>query len=199
MGMTYFKQFKKVLNSYCDIPEEELVRIENFFYPYELKKGELFVRSGYMTHSISFIVAGLLRYFYTDKNGVEYTKAFAAEDDFAVSYGSMLLKQPSAFSIEALEDTVMLRINYSDWEKLLDNTLCWNVVARKVMEKVYILKQIRESELLLEDAQSRYLHFLEQYPSLHKRLKQHYIASYLGISPVSLSRIRKKCAFINLC
>lgn len=188
----YFEQLRKALKGYCDIPEQELGRIEDFFKQCELKKGELFVRSGDMTHSIGFIVSGLLRYFYTDKDGVEYTKAFAAEDNFAVSYRSMLLKQPSTFSIEALEDTVMLCINYSDWEKLLDGTPCWNIVARKVMEKVYILKQMRESELLLEDAQCRYLHFLEQYPSLPKRLKQHYIASYLGISPVSLSRIRRK-------
>lgn len=100
--------------------------------------------------------------------------------------------QPSAFSIETLEDTVLLCIRYSDWEKLLEGVLCWNIVARKVIEKIYIMKQLRERELLLEDAESRYLHFMEQYPSLHQRLKQHYIASYLGISPVSLSRIRKK-------
>jgi len=91
-----------------------------------------------------------------------------------------------------LENTELLCINYSDWEKLLDNVPCWNIAARKVVEKVYIMKQMREIELLLEDAQSMYIHFMEQYPMLHKRLKQHYIASYLGISPVTLSRIRRK-------
>lgn len=190
--MTHFKQLSEVLRNYYDIPDQELDKINSLFYPYKLKKGEFFVRSGYMADSIGFIVTGLLRYFYTDKNGVEYTKAFAAENDFAVSYASMLLKKPSAFSIEALENTEMLCINYSDWEKLLDSVPCWNIVARKVVEKVYIMKQMREIELLLEDAQSRYIHFMDQYPMLHKRLKQHYIASYLGISPVSLSRIRRK-------
>ena len=133
--MTHFKQLSEVLRNYYDIPDQELDKINGLFYPYKLKKGEFFVRSGYMSDSIGFIVTGLLRYFYTDKNGVEYTKA---------------------------------------------------------LEKVYIIKQMREIELLLEDAQSRYIHFLDQYPMLHKRLKQHYIASYLGISPVSLSRIRRK-------
>jgi len=190
--MAKYKQLSDALRSYYHIPDKELEKIYGLFHPCKLKKGEFFVRSGYMADSIGFIVTGLLRYYYTDKNGTEYTKAFAAENDFAVSYASMLLKKPSAFSIEALENTEMLRINYSDWEKLLDTVPCWNVVARKVMEKVYIMKQIRETELLFEDAQSRYLHFMERYPMLHKRLKQHYIASYLGISPVSLSRIRRK-------
>lgn len=190
--MTHFKQLSEVLRNYYDIPDQELEKINRLFYPCKLKKGEFFVRSGFMADSIGFVVSGLLRYYYTDRNGVEYTKAFAAENDFAVAYASMLLKQPSAFSIEALENTVLLCIKYSDWEKLLESVPCWNIVARKVVEKVYIMKQLRERELLLEDAQSRYLHFMEQYPSLHKRLKQHYIASYLGISPVSLSRIRRK-------
>lgn len=123
---------------------------------------------------------------------MEYTKAFAAENDFAVSYASMILKRPSPFSIQALENTEMLCTRYSDWEKLLDSAPCWNIAARKIIEKVYIMKQVREMELLLEDAQSRYIRFMEQYPELHKRLKQHYIASHLGISPVPLSRIRKK-------
>lgn len=190
--MTQFKQLAEALRNYYDIPDQELDKINRLFYPSKLKKGEFFVRSGYMADSIGFILSGLLRYYYTDRNGVEYTKAFAAENDFAVSYASMLLKQPSAFSIEALEDTVLLCIKYSDWEKLLDSVPCWNIVARKVVEKVYIMKQLRERELLLEDAESRYIHFMDQYPFLHKRLKQHYIASYLGISPVSLSRIRGK-------
>lgn len=190
--MAGFEQLSEVLRKYYDIPDRELDKIKCLFYPYKLKKGELFVRSGFMTDTIGFIVSGLLRYYYTDKNGVEYTKAFAAENDFAVSYASMLLKKPSAFSIEALENSSMLCIKYSDWEKLLDTVPCWNIVARKIIEKVYIMNQLRESELLLEDAQTRYIHFMDQYPLLHKRLKQHYIASYLGISPVSLSRIRRK-------
>jgi len=188
----YFKQLSQALRNYYYIPDKELDKISRLFYPCRIKKGEFFVRSGFMADSIGFILSGLLRYYYADRNGVEYTKAFAAENDFAVSYASMLLKKPSAFSIEALENTEMLCIRYSDWEKLLETVPCWNIVARKIMEKVYIMKQLRESELLLEDAQSRYIHFMEQYPLLHKRLKQHYIASYLGISPVSLSRIRKK-------
>jgi len=190
--MTHFIQLSEVLRNYYDIPEQELAKINNVFFPYNLKKGEFFVRSGFMADSIGFIVTGLLRYYYIDKEGVEYTKAFAAENDFAVSYASMLLKKPSAFSIEALENSELLCINYSDLEKLLDSAPCWNIVARKIVENVYIMKQIREAELLLEDAQSRYIHFMDQYPKLHKRLKQHYIASYLGISPVSLSRIRRK-------
>ncbi|HNR04330.1 MAG TPA: cyclic nucleotide-binding domain-containing protein [Bacillota bacterium] len=97
--MTHFKQLSEVLRNYYDIPDQELDKINSLFYPCKLKKGEYFVRSGYMADSIGFIVTGLLRYFYTDKNGVEYTKAFAAENDFAVSYASMLLKKPSAFQL----------------------------------------------------------------------------------------------------
>lgn len=88
--MTHFKQLSEVLRKYYDIPDYELKKINCLFYPCELKKGEFFVRSGFMADSIGFTVSGLLRYYYTDRNGVEYTKAFAAENDFVVSYASML-------------------------------------------------------------------------------------------------------------
>jgi CRP-like cAMP-binding protein len=189
--MNYFSKLSETLKKYHDIPEHELNKICELFYPCKLQKGEFFIQCGFLSDTVGFIVSGLLRYYYIDKNGIEYTKAFAAENDFAVSYASMLLKQPSPFSIQALENTLLLCIKYTDLEKIMNSSLCWCILARKVIEKVYIQKQKREKELLLDDAQTRYINFIKQHPSFHKRIKQHYIASYLGISPVSLSRIRK--------
>ena len=75
--------------------------------------------------------------------------------------------------------------------------MCWQIVARKLAEMVFILKEKREAELLLSDAQERYQQFLADYPNLEKHIAQYHIASYLGITPESLSRIRAKW-FANL-
>ncbi|MBB2181469.1 Crp/Fnr family transcriptional regulator [Lachnospiraceae bacterium MD1] len=179
-------------SKYSEAPPEEVDKAMKLFYPVAIKKGEYFVRNGEYARKIGLIQSGLFRYYYIDKKGVEYTKGFAAENHFVISYSSMLLNQPSGFSIQALEDSHIYCINYTDWLQLLEGHPCWQVIARKTIEKVYVMKETREREFLLEDAKTRYQSFLESYPGLSDRIKQYHIASYLGISPVSLSRIRKK-------
>lgn len=191
MNNNKYKSLIHTLVSLTEIPTDEIDKIEKLFYPVKISKGDYFVKNGDLSKTIGFIVSGLFRYFYSDKNGIEYTKYFASENNFVISYSSLLLSRPSRFSIEALENSEILCIRYSDWLNLVDGNICWQIVTRKVIEKVYVIKEIRESELLLEDAQSRYKNFMESYPGLNKRIKQYHIASYLGISPVSLSRIRK--------
>lgn len=195
--MTHYKQLSEVLRNYYDIPDQELEKINRLFYLCKLKKGEFFVRSGFMADSIGFVVSGLLRYYYTDRNGVEYTKAFAAENDFAVAYASMLLKQPSAFSIEALENSVLLCIEYSDWEKLLESVPCWNIVARKVVEKVMqasimsaVFKNgIEDFSKLRNEIETNFIApvmLAEKFIPLligHERAAIINITSYFGISP----------------
>jgi CRP-like cAMP-binding protein len=102
----------------------------------------------------------------------------------------MIKNRPSYYTIEALEDSHILTFNYGQWKSLYDHHSCWSKVLLAILEKGYIKKEAREREFLLFSAEERYRSFLDEYPHLENRIKQHQIASYLGITPVALSRIR---------
>jgi len=114
------------------------------------------------------------------------------ERSFISSYSAMISKTPSYFSIEAIENSEVLEIPYYRWQKLLDQNPNWKNLLIKLLEKGYATKERREREFLLLDAENRYRIFLEEYTNLESRVKQRMIASYLGITPIALSRIRKK-------
>jgi CRP-like cAMP-binding protein len=155
-----------------------------------VKKDEFFLRAGEIPHYIGFNVSGLLRLYYIDYNGIETNKHFCFENTLVISYSAFLLRGESKLFIQALEDTQLFVIDHATYSELLNSHIGWQIAARKLAEMLFILKEKRESELLINTAQERYLQFLEDYPNLEQRLNQYHIASYLGITPESLSRIR---------
>lgn len=150
------------------------------------------MRAGQIPTEFGLVVNGLFRYVYISREGKEFTKAFMPEKSFISSYSAMISRTPSYFFIESLEHTDVLVIPYSGWQKLREQNPKWNLLLVKLLEKGYATKEKREREFLLFDAENRYKIFLEEHPTLEERVKQHMIASYLGITPVALSRIRKK-------
>lgn len=154
-----------------------------------IQKGEHLVHAGERVNYSYFCIEGLFRMFYTLEDGKEYNKSFAAEHDFVTSYGAMITREPSYFSIQALEDSVVIEIPYQLQQVLMEREHGWERLVRKAVEKLYLKKEERERQLLINDAGKRYRAFLESYPHIAKRLPQYHIASYLGISPVSLSRL----------
>jgi CRP-like cAMP-binding protein len=183
-------QFVTVLRSLIDLPEDEAAKAITLFQPHSLKRGEFFVCTGDLPEKIGFLISGIFRLYYVDNNGNEYTKSFCTENSFIAAYSALLLEQPSHLFIQALEDAKLLIAEYSVYRSLSENHACWQILNCKIAESLFIKKEKRESALLLDDAQTRYLNFLEEYPGLESRLKQHCVASYLGITPVTLSRIR---------
>jgi len=143
-----------------------------------------------MPKTIGIVMSGILRLYYVDADGDEYSKSFCAEDSFVAAYSALLLQQASRLFIQALEDTRLLIADYAVFRSLSTQHPCWQTLNCKVAEFLFIKKEKRESALLLDDATTRYLSFQAEYPGLETRLKQHHIASYLGITPVTLSRIR---------
>ena len=152
---------------------------------------------------MAIVLSGLFRYLYIDSQGNEYTKAFMAESSFLSSYSSMIRGEASYYFIEALEDAEVLAFRYDDWLLLRKTDPVWNDLLVRLLEKGYSVKERRERELLLLDADggptavfvdaaARYLNFCAEYPDLNERVKQHQVASFLGIKPESLSRIKKK-------
>lgn len=184
----YLKLFN-VLKRYFNIPYNYEL-LSRYFTHRKINKNEFFCREDQIQKQMGFIIKGLFRYFYIDKNGNEYTKHFAYENDFAVSYSSFIYQIPSMYYIEALEDSEILAINYETYSKNIENNQSWGIIARKFTEKIYYLKEMREKSFLLNDASERYTQFLDDHPKLKNRVKQKHIASYIGISPTSLSRLK---------
>jgi CRP-like cAMP-binding protein len=173
-----------------NIPKDEMSKLQKLLKPLTLKKGEYFLRAGEIPNRVGFNISGLLRLFYIDYNGSEVTKHFCFENTLAISYSAFLLREESKLFIQAIEDTELVTISFYDYNNLLKEHIFWQIAARKLAEMLFILKEKRESELLLKNAQERYIQFLKDYPNLESRLNQYHIASYLGITPESLSRIK---------
>lgn len=152
-------------------------------------QGTRIIEAGQRVQHAFFCSKGLFRLFYTLPDGREYNVGFSVEDDYATSYGSMVTGEQSAFTIEAMEDSVIIEIPYVLLKELMDRSHMWERFVRKSVERLYIRKEERERELLYLSALERYHAFLIKYPGLDKRIPQYHIASYIGVSPVSLSRL----------
>lgn len=148
--------------------------------------------AGDVGEHIYFILQGVMRLFYTDENGREYVRSFGVEGDMCGSFYSSLTRTPCRFGIQALEPTRVIRAKFDDFTRLFDTDIRWERLGRLLAEQHFILKEQREAALLLDNAETRYRQFLEDYPGLDKRIAQYHIASYLGVTAVTLSRIRKK-------
>lgn len=192
MDTELYGQLHEKLTEYSEIPLaefEKLIRIAKLCH---LKKDDFFVRAGEKPDSFGFVISGILRLYYDDDGGNEFIKTFCPENSFAASYSALLQDQKSRLSVQAMEDSVLMVINFKEYSELLNNHICWQILSRRLAEELFIKKEQKESQFLLDSAETRYLNFLKEYPNLEKRIKQYHIAAYLGITPVALSRIRAK-------
>lgn len=183
---------KKSFLANLGLPEKELQELVNISKHKTIQKGNYFISEGQIPRKMAFIIKGLLRYVYTHENGNEFTKNIIAEKNFVSSYSAMIYDTPSYFSVEALEDTEIFEIDYADWLGIKEKNPFWNVFLVQVLEKAFCVKEKRERELLLLDAEKRYEIFITEFPNIENRVSQQIIASYLGIQPESLSRLKRK-------
>jgi CRP-like cAMP-binding protein len=192
------KAFIEALNRIVIFPHGELEKLPAISLEIKLKKGDSFISAGQVPKKIAFVLTGLFRYFYTDSKGNEFTKGLFPEGNFLSSYSAMIKNEPSHFTIEALEESTILVIEFEKLKWLMTNQPCWKDVLIAVLEKGFAKKEKREREFLLFDAETRYQLFRAEYPDMESRVKQSIVASYLGITPVALSRVRRKMGLVNL-
>lgn len=188
----------QAVKSIIDLPSEQENKLVESGKEVFIKKGENFIGEGEVPKKFAFVNKGLFRYYYVDRKGNEFTKGFFEENVFLSSYSAMVEGRGSFFSIEALEDSSLIVIEYSHWKELFRQHNCWSLLLIAILEKGFTKKETREREFLLFDAEERYKSFLKNYPHLEQRVKQHMIASYLGITNVALSRVRKKMGLVNV-
>lgn len=154
-----------------------------------LKSGDYLIREGDTSSSVYFVYAGLLRAYLT-ANEKEANSEFFLEGGFAGTLTAFSLKQVTMLNIQALEDSLLVEFQVEWLEYHYKKNPSWLALGKYIFETAFIKKCQRESSFLSHSAKQRYFFFIEQYPRIEKRVSLHHIASYLGIRPESLSRIR---------
>ena len=157
----------------------------------QLKKKEFLLQEGQICNKISFFNSGCARLFYNIE-GVENTIQFFFENSWYTDFDSFLTGRPTIENMQALEPCEVVQIDKQDLYKLYNTHPVFDRVGRVLTEKAFLSLSSLNKMLTNEEPEERYLNLLKQRPELVERIPQHYIASYLGIKPESLSRIRKR-------
>jgi CRP-like cAMP-binding protein len=158
----------------------------------QVKKKEQIVVDGKITSHIYFINSGVLHTFITDSTGDNHTIQFGFEGYWLTDLYSFISGKPAIFTIEALEDTELYALSYLDFEKSCYEISKFERFFRVLIQNAYIQSQQRLAKSYIEDAEHRYLELVKQQADMVQRVPQYLVASYLGIKPQSLSRIRQK-------
>lgn len=183
-------ELKNILRELAGIPDKDLSVLDDLCSIKRYKKKELLLRSGHIATYAVYIVEGAFREYYTDKNGREFNKAFCFKGDFTGSYYDLHLRQPSSATIEALADSTVILINYKKFQQLVQSDTFWLRVSYTLIHHLVMRKCEKEMQLLTLTAAERYALLQKRYPELEQLVPSYHIASYLGITPISLSRIR---------
>ena len=186
------EKFKSVIDKIVLVPEDEWGHFVQYLSACTFEKNDYLVRAGDVVNNFYFISKGLVRFFYCTEDGKEFNKHFAMENGFAGSFHSLILQEPCGFFIQALEKTETIVLPNQVLSEFYDRHACWERIGRKNAEQLALIKEAREKELLLDSLEIRYQRFLKEFPGLTDRIPQYHIASYLGVTDVALSRIRKK-------
>lgn len=188
-----FSALKDVIDSYAKIQNETWVTLQKICTCKSLDKGKILYNTGSTPTSLSYVYSGLLRAFTIAENGNEYSKNFFDQGSFPGSMRSLLQSEPSQFTIDTLEPSVIIEIPFADYRDLLITNHDLALFHIFYLEKNWVIaKDAREVEIVMENATQRYKKFLHDHPQLQGRIQQYHLASHLGITPTQLSRIRKK-------
>ena len=181
----------KTTKQFINISSEEETIITSLFTESHLKPGDYFLEEGKICRSVAFIEKGLMRYFVT-QDGNEKTMYFNKENEFVCNYSSFLPGKPSDVGIQALEETTLYLISKDNLQRLYADVKGGERFGRLAIEQVFLASTEQLRSLYSDPPARRYQQFLETYPDFVQRIPQYYIASYVGVKPQSLSRIRKR-------
>jgi CRP-like cAMP-binding protein len=156
----------------------------------EVRRGEFLTREGTIEHYLYFLNRGATRHFYL-KDGKEFTVDFHFAGEFVTAYYSFITRQPSAVSIEVLEDAEVVVISHKELQDFYATSHSAEKIGRLMAERQYVLRLRKEMDLLSYSAEERYAQLMEKHPEMVQLISVKHLSSYLGIQPESLSRIRK--------
>lgn len=182
------KELINYLLQFGNLNQQQIDLITSKTTELELKKDDYFVEAGKMFNQVVFIWEGILRICYYNNKGEEITKYFADENHLLAN---PYKGEPMTEYIQAVTDCKLISFSQQDWNELSHTIVGWDNITSKIFQRALIEKLDRRSSLVSEDATTRYLTFLQKFSTLANRVPLSYIASYLGITQQSLSRIRK--------
>ena len=174
------------------LTNDEISALRNLAVPRTLDKDEFFIRENTACNEIAFIQEGLMRSFYTDRQGREITYCILFENRFMTPYSSLITGEPTPENIQALMQTELLVVQKNEFMQLTRKSPNWVKLQKHVAEQEYIALEKRVFALQKKDAKQRYLELMENHPEYILNIPLKYLASYLGITVRHLSRIRRE-------
>jgi CRP-like cAMP-binding protein len=180
----------RVISGYIDINEKEWTYYASMFREKKLKKKEIILKEGSNCRDVFFVVRGLLRVYFVDKEGAEKTFHFALENTFVTDYKSFLKRLPSNFSVQAMEDSTIVLMSYDMLHDGYKKLRFGEKLGRLLAEDYLFIFSDKIQSIYTESPMERYKSMNLKFPKILQRIPQHYIASYLNISSVHLSRLK---------
>jgi CRP-like cAMP-binding protein len=185
------EQIRQVMKQMINVSEDELNGFLDKAITKNFKRQEILSRPNAVPNDIFFINKGIIRVSLTDNEGTDHTIHFAIENQFIADYSNFIQKQPSIYSLQTLEETEVVILPRSVIEWGYKNLTDGQKMGRLIAEYYFIYQDNRIKNLYLRTPKERYDSITEVFPNIHNRVPQHMIASYLGITPIHLSRLKK--------
>lgn len=182
---------KKYVNQFIQLEEDEFHAIAKILVTKKLTKKELFVRTPEICNKVLFFNKGYFRFYHIDPSGNEITSDFYFAPGFITSYTSFITGDPSFVNVQAMDNMKVLEFGRSDLHRLYSEHHCFERLGRSIAESIAISSEKHLFLLLNQTAETRYRNLLEKYPQFIQQIPLQYIASYLGITQETLSRMRK--------
>lgn len=189
--MEIINQFINAINQIKTLEKEEEILFRECFNVISLKKNDYFLQSTEVCNRIGYLYKGLVRY-YVFKNNEESTFEFTKEGEFVGDFESFICLKPSLQNIQALEDCIILTIDYQSLQNLYQKSNSANFIGRIFIEQRFVTMVNQLVTMNRFSPEEKYLYFLKNYKDIIQRVPQYLIASYVGVKPQSLSRIRKR-------
>jgi CRP-like cAMP-binding protein len=189
-----FELLLQSIEEKISISKEEFDFCKTLFIPKKLRKKQYLLQEGDVCRYTAFVEKGMLRTFTVDEKGNEPILQFSMEGWWIADLYSFLTEEPSMYNIEALEECELLLITKENWEVLLAKVPAFERYFRLLIQNNLIATQRRLMSSLSESAEEKYTKLINNFPGCIQRVPQHMIASYLGITPETLSRIRSQMA-----
>lgn len=184
-------QIRKYFETLTPISDHDWQFFSSRLTRQEFPRKAMLLRTGQTEDYLSFIEKGIVR-FYIPKDEQEVTFSFSFANEFVSGYDSFLRRTPSVYCMETITETTLWRLTYADLQVIYDRTDVGDAIGRNASEGLYMEGLRREISLLTDTAEQRYLKLIEEQPRLMQQIPLKYIASYIGITPQALSRIRKR-------
>ena len=184
--------FEKYLASFTALPPASMRALLDLFAPVALQKGDHLAIEGEFAKSLAFVETGVLRAYYRSPKGEEFNKLFFTNPSIVGAYSSLITGQQNMINIQCLTDCQVVQTHFKRILALYEDYPLIERLNRVIAEDFFVKKERREMSLVMNDASERYALFQQEYPEVESQVAQYHIASYLGITPTQLSRIRAK-------